>query len=172
MKRHLFVLLAALLLATATAAPAAAADPARPFTGSWVSADGFDFAAPGCPPGTFLRFSTTGRTEFAHLGLTTLTSTHCTTVDPATLSGAFSQGVIILTAANGDTLRLAEEGTFTLTLNPAGAPPFAGALAQSHWTVTGGTGRFREATGWGTGTSTDNMLTGMQSFVLSGWIAY
>jgi hypothetical protein len=172
MKRQFLVLLAALLLAMAADVPADAANPARAFTGSWVSADGFDFAAPGCPAGTFLRFSTTGTTEFTHLGLTTLASTHCTTVDPATLSGAFGQGVITLTAANGDTLTLAEEGTFTLTINPAGAPPFTSALAHSHWIVTGGTGRFSDATGSGTGTSLDNMLTGMQSFVLSGWIAY
>jgi len=172
MKRLVIVSLAALLLALATALPAAAADPARPFTGSWVSADGFDFGAPGCPSGAFLRFSTTGHGQFAHLGLTAVSMTHCTYLGPGPLDGSFDHGIITLTAANGDTVTLGESGSFVLTPNPAGPTPFATATSQSRWWVTGGTGRFANATGGGSGTAFDDMIAGVQAFDLAGTIAY
>jgi hypothetical protein len=166
------VLVAALLLALATAAPVAGAGPARPFHGSWVSPDGFDFAAPGCPAGARLRFTTSGHGQFAHLGRTTIAMAHCTWVDPVTNTGSFDLGPIVLTAANGDTLVLGHRGTFTLTPNPAGMPPYASAVSTLTWWVESGTGRFAHADGSGTGTAFDDMIAGVQSFVLQGSISY
>jgi hypothetical protein len=40
------------------------------------------------------------------------------------------------------------------------------------WWVESGTGRFAHADGSGTGTSFDDMLTGVQSFELEGAISY
>jgi len=172
MKHRVIVALAALLLMLATAAPVAAGDSARPFKGSWVGADGFDLGAPGCPAGAFLRFSTTGQDEFSHLGLTTVSVTHCTYLGPGPLDGWFDYGPITLKAANGDTLVLGHRGTFTMTPNPAGPPPFATATSRIEWWVTGGTGRFANATGSGIGTAFDDMIAGVQSFRIWGEIAY
>lgn len=172
MKRLFTTSLAALLLVLAAAMPAAAADPPRPFHGSWVSPDGFDFAAPGCPAGAFLRFTTQGTGEFTHLGLASLTMTHCTFVSATSPSGWTDIGPLTLVAANGDTLVLAHSATFTLTPNPAGPPPFTSALSTLEWSVLSGTGRFAHATGSGTGWADDNMLTGIQEFHLSGSIRY
>ena len=172
MKRLIITSAAALLLVLAAALPAAAADHARPFHGSWTSADEYDFAAPGCPAGTFLRFSTTGTAEFTHLGLTRVQITHCTHVDMAAFTGGWETSVITLVAANGDRLVLSDEGTFTLTPNPSGPPPASRAVNTTAWHVTSGTGRFAHADGQGTGWSDDNMLTGMQEFHMTGWISY
>ncbi len=173
MKHIAITTLAALLLVLAAAAPAAAADPSRMFSGSWVSQDGADFAAPGCPAGAFFRFSTTGRGEFAHLGLTGISLTHCTYFDLLTPSGTFDHGTITLTAANGDVLVLAEQGSYVLdTPNPTPPPPFENAVSHSTWWVADGTGRFADATGSGTGVSYDNLVTGVQSYSLTGTIAY
>jgi hypothetical protein len=172
MKRLVFVSLAALLLMLATALPAAAADPARPFKGSWVGADGYDLGASGCPSGAFLRFRATGSGQFAHLGLTAVSMTHCTYLGPGPLDGSFDQGTITLTAANGDSVTLGEMGSFVLTPNPAGPPPFATAASQMRWWVTGGTGRFAHAAGNGTGTAFDDMIAGVQAFDLAGTISY
>jgi hypothetical protein len=170
--KRLFAPLAALVLVLATAVPATAADPARPLHGSWVSPDGYDFAASGCPADAFLRFTTSGHGQFAHLGRTSITMAHCTWVDPVANTGSFDLGPIILTAANGDTLVLGHRGTFTLTPNPAGMPPYTSALSSLIWWVESGTGRFADADGSGTGTSFDDMLTGIQRFVLEGAISY
>jgi hypothetical protein len=166
------VALVALLLVLATAVPAVAADPVRPFRGSWTSLDGFDLAAPGCPAGALLRYSTAGQGEFVHLGLTTVTMTHCTFVGPGPLEGWFDVGPVTLTAANGDVLVLGHRGTFTLVPNPGAGPPFASATSTIDWWVESGTGRFAHAGGSGTGGSFDDMIAGVQSFRLSGSIAY
>src|SRR5512133_3852426 len=104
MKHRLLIPLAALLLVLSVAMPAAAADPERSLSGSWASADGYDFAAPGCPAGALLRFDTSGRTEVTHLGLTAVTIEHCTFVNFAEATGTITSGTMTLTAANGDTL--------------------------------------------------------------------
>jgi hypothetical protein len=171
MKHLVFVTLAALLLVLG-AVPAASADQARPFKGSWVSPDGLDFAAPGCPSGAYFRFSTTGEGQFSHLGRSAVSMTHCTSLGPGPLEGSFDPGILALTAANGDTLILGHEGSFTLTPNPAGPPPFATATTEMTWWVAGGTGRFADASGSGTGVSYDDLITGVQRFSLSGTISY
>lgn len=170
--KRLFIPLAALLLALATAVPAAAADPGRPFHGSWTSPDGFDLAATGCPAGAMLRFTTEGHGQFAHLGLTSVAMSHCTWVDPATLTGWFDLGPITLTAADGDRLVLGHRGTFTLVPNHGAGPPFASAVSTITWWVESGTGRFAKASGSGTGVSIDDMMAGVQDFILDGTIAY
>lgn len=173
MKRMLTILLASLLLVLAAAMPAVAADPARPFSGSWVSRDGADFAAPGCPAGTFFRYATNGQGTFAHLGITGVALTHCTYFDVVSPTGTFDHGSITLTAADGDVLELAEEGSYVLdTPNLTPPPPFEHAVSHNRWWVVGGTGRFAGASGSGTGESFDNLVTGVQSFSLRGAIAY
>lgn len=172
MKCLIITSIAALLLVAAVAAPAAAGDQ-QTFRGSWTSADAFDFSAPGCPAGTLLRYRTEGRTTFTHLGLTTVSMTHCTYMSGPAPSGGWRDGEITLTAANGDELYLQDDGRFDLTVNEAGPnPPFSAAAGTSTWIVTGGTGRFDGATGSGTGWANDDMLTGIQQFGLTGSIRY
>ena len=173
MKRLVLTSLAALLLALATVLPAAAADPARPFTASWINPDAPDFAAPGCPAGAFYRFHGEGRDQVPLLGLTSISMTHCTFVDFASLSGSFGPGTVTLTAANGDTLTLGEQGTFTMTPNPGPVgPPVATAVSHLTWWVAAGTGRFAGAAGSGTGMSFDDILAGVNRFTLVGTLAY
>ena len=74
----------------------------------------------------------------AHLGKSTWTSSECG--DPVT--GRFQDGFLVITAANGDTLNIEFEGTFSTATWPFPAAEFD--------VIAGGTGRFADAQGWGT----------------------
>lgn len=173
--KRILTLCSVLLLVLATAAPMSAADPWRPFKGSFTGPDVFDFTAPGCPSGAALRFSITGPGEFSHLGRTVVAMDHCTFVEdaPLPLKGWTEQGITILTAANGDTLTLEHEARFVMVANPAGPnPPYESATSTLTWKVRSGTGRFEGADGQGTGSSVDDMIAGIQIFSFEGRIQY
>jgi hypothetical protein len=150
MKRTLLVLMS--LVALAVVAPGAAVAKRggtdRPWKGKASGTTTFDTA-------TFPSFSgsTEGSGRFSHLGKTTYSSNFTITVTgPGTFSIVGTQTVV---AANGDTLSLAFMGTGTFT--------GAGETSETHatWTVTGGTGRFDDASGTLTGT----VLTQVDSVV-------
>lgn len=173
--KRILILGSVVLLLAAIAAPTAAAGHMRPFEGRWVGPDQFDFGHPGCPPNAALRFTNDGVGQFTHLGRTLVSMTHCTFVEsaPVPTSGWSEGGVMTLTAANGDTLTLTYEATFTMTPNSSGPePPYESAEASFEWTIAAGTGRFDGAEGSGTGTSTDDMLAAIQTFRFTGEIAY
>jgi hypothetical protein len=156
------------------AAPAAAKDPDRPFGGWTVGAD-YEGDVTLCPPGALIRYGSSGTGEFLHLGRVRVETIQCTWLDVETGTGWFDFGTITLTAANGDTLILAQEGTFQLS--PWGSPPpWSSDVDVTDWVVVGGTGRFDGATGSGHGSGhSDGVGPGFSSTTtvsFSGSIAY
>ena len=72
-----------------------------------------------------------------------------------------------LTAANGDTLTIVCQQVATLTSTGSGVID-----GTDTWTVTGGTGRFRNATGSGTGHTHADLNAGTFSKNMTGTITY
>ena len=98
-----------------------------------------------------------------HMGLITLSQHHM--VVPATDGGIdFYDGEFVWTAANGDELY----GTYAghMPPNPAGYLDI-----QGYWFITGGTGRFADATGEGPATGIQ-YLNGIGDMYCNGWIEY
>jgi hypothetical protein len=160
-------------LLLSVAAPAAAADPARPFLGSdrGTSTIGPPIAA--CPAGSMFFVEEHDTGNFTHLGRVHSTMTHCAALDFATGAGWTTQpGSMTIIAANGDRLYLSYDATFQATPMPIPTT----AVAHIDWVVTGGTGRFAAATGSGSASLTVNYtpdLSGASSSsVWSGTIAY
>lgn len=87
-----------------------------------------------------LRFDVVGSGVATHLGRFDTVQHQCTTsADPT----AFTGGVYVFTAANGDTIY----GTYAGRFVPIpGSDEFR---PDAHWTIDGGTGRFAGATGGG-----------------------
>jgi hypothetical protein len=169
MKRSWVAVLVAAALCLAFAAPVAANDPVRPFSGWFTTADAFDLDHPGCPADAFLRATVTGQGPFRHLGWTQVHFTHCTWLNLETGAGWTDVGEMTLTAANGDTLLLHYQATFQM--NPW--PDFETSTIDSlPWTVVSGTGRFAHASGSGGGTNLAIMAAGTSTYWLSGTISY
>jgi hypothetical protein len=159
----------AAVLALAFAAPAAAADPVRPFEARFTTVDSFVIPPSDCPSGAFLRADIVGQGEIAHLGRTQVRFTHCSWLNVETGEGWSNVGETTLTAANGDTLTLAQHATFHMSP----WPDFVISVVDTFdWTVTGGTGRFEHARGQGTGHGLGVMAEGSSVYWLSGTISY
>lgn len=166
MKRFI-ALASAVVLVLALASPAAAADPVRPFKGSGTSVDTMGPPV-DCPAWAGWRYQSRGTTTFAHLGVTSVHVSHCSTMTGPTV-GQFGAGTITLTAANGDRLVLSDWGTFELTMGPDG--PAAATIALS-WEVVGGTGRFADAHGSGGASAYGVFSAGTTTARYWGEIAY
>jgi len=168
-RRSWMAVLVAAALCLAFAAPAAANDPVRPFSGSFSTVDSFDLTHPGCPGDAFLRANVTGLGQSRHLGLTRVQFSHCTWLDLATGAGWTGLGEMTLTAADGDRLLLHYHATFQM--DPW--PDFVSSTVKTwDWTVVGGTGRFEHATGSGVGHGFGIMASGTSTYWLSGTISY
>jgi len=168
--------LVAAALCLAFAAPVAAKNPVRPFAGMWSTHDTLvglptGVPAPDCPSAAVLRQYGTGEGVFTHLGRTAVSFTHCTYLGTG-LDGTFDLGVVTLTAANGDTLTLRDQGTFVLTPNTVAVPPYASSRVQTRWWVTGGTGRFAHATGSGMGSGSTDEIANTMTLFLWGRLTY
>ena len=132
-----FVAVTALLLSTAPAATAAQPVPFRAefsLDGSFVPT-----AAPGVFAGTG---SGTGRAT--HLGKVTLSTSELVDFTASPGSGTIRGGEMVMVAANGDELYWDYSGNGLLP-DADGVVSFGGTF-----TITGGTGRFSDATGGGT----------------------
>lgn len=134
--RAVVALAVATLMILATVAPAAAAaTTTRPFGGSLVGG-----AVPvpdaSCPFG--LRTEVWGSGQVTHLGLTSMTASHCTQ-----LLGAPETGTQTFVAANGDRLEL----SYVLTSDPFEPAEGAVLTIYGQTVVAGGTGRFAQASG-------------------------
>jgi hypothetical protein len=178
MMKMLRILLCALLLVIggATAAVAAQGQPQLmvPIKGTLVGQD--EEPTPGVFPGCLLeagqapllwRFTSEGTGQVSHLGRVTYQFTHCTHVD-----FTLTEGVMTLTAANGDTLVLTYTGEITQYV-PGGADAFW----KMSWTPSSGTGRFADASGSGGDgfavTHTDTSpLAGTTDLTFQGMITY
>lgn len=146
--------LAAAFVGVGSPTAVAADRPTVPLKG-WSAPAPDSYGAPvDCPEGTSWRYSQQGTAWFSHLGRVSITMTHCTFA----LEGRFDHGSTVLTAANGDELWMTYSGTFQL--DSAQNPTRSDVVLD--WTITGGTGRFDEATGSGTGTALSN-ITGPAS---------
>ena len=168
-KRSWMAVLVTAALCVTFATPVAAADPVRPFGGSFTTVDSFDLTHPGCPGDAFLRANVTGQGPFQHLGRTQVHFSHCSWLDFETGAGRTGVGEMTLTAANGDTLLLRYHGTFQM--DPW--PDFVSSTVQTlPWAVVGGTGRFAHATGSGVGHGFGVMASGSSTYWLSGTISY
>lgn len=166
MKRTLVAVLAAAALCLVVAAPVAAGSGGvRPFE-TWTSGtDSMGDASP-CPAGALLRYVSVGSGSMQHLGLTGLMVSHCVWVDSPT-TGHFGAGTMTFTAANGDTLVLAQQGTYQFD-----AFPPTTSTVEMTWVVVGGTGRFADAEGSGSGAGSSDMVAGTSRMHLSGTISY
>lgn len=148
--RKSHAVLVALLLVVMGAVPASATrgqpDHPVPIRGALVSVDNTpDFQATDCAEGTDWqwRYGGFGSGTASHLGKVSFEYTHCTIA----VFGPIKEGVLTVTAANGDTLVLAYEGDIVF-VGGQGAEPF---VFEFTWAVDSGTGRFDGATGSGDG---------------------
>jgi hypothetical protein len=146
MLRLLRVFLCALLLVIGSASVAVAThgqpDHMVPVTGAGVGQDSMDTSAPGCTVGEaplIWRFTSEGAGTVSHLGKVTYEFTQCLHTDYT-----ITDGVLTLTAANGDTLVLNYTGEITQYV-----PGDPAALWVMEWTPSSGTGRFAEVSGSG-----------------------
>lgn len=110
-----------------------------PFSGMLTGEAVFDFAQnpKGCASGFTTIITATG--PASHMGRTTWVSQHCL----ALATNTFTDTELVLTAANGDQIHLTYTGSCPGEI-PAVGDSFT---CSGHAVVTGGTGRFLEATG-------------------------
>ncbi len=166
-RRAIVVALGAVML-LCLAGPVAATDPARPISGHDVGSSPIEYlnpAAPGhgCPVGTMFYVEGPSVGNLAHLGRVTVTYSHCASADMSKGTGwTTAPGTMTITAANGDRLTLAYSGTFQIAM-----PSMATATGRFAWVVTGGTGRFADATGAG-----ENALYVVYNSTLTGGTVY
>lgn len=159
--------IAALLLSSLAFAPAASfAQTAVPFSGTFTIDETLEETGDlKCP----LIGIISGQGKASHLGRATISGTNCV-VPPA--PGAppvytFSDGKIILMAANGDTLN----GTFNGSFIPTGKGTVF-TVVNGTYSFNRGTGRFAAATGTGTLTGTQDIVTGKGQLQAKGTISY
>lgn len=152
MRKSTFVLMLAALLMVALAAPASASSSMRPFKGSVAGEVTFvPVPMTTCPAaGTYLgglRTDAAATGTASHLGLVSMTTRHCTP-NGDTIAGGTGSFV----AANGDEIYFDYGGTA-----PFPGPTTTVIVADTAYTITGGTGRFQDAHGGG-------QLTGYVNF--------
>jgi hypothetical protein len=171
-RRAIAIVLGATLLLS-LAAPAAAADPMRPFLGidKGTSTIGQPIAA--CPAASMFYVQDTGTGYFAYIGRVNYTLDQCAAVDFSTGQGWTTRnGSMTIIAAHGDRLVLSYRMRFLAT--PMPVPTTAN--AHIDWVAAGGTGRFVSARGSGKASFninyTPDLTGGATSSVWWGWISY
>lgn len=158
------VALASISAIALLAAPAAQADAqAWPFKLAVTTQESLAANPLACPL-TILQGSTTGQGHALHLGQVTLRSTDCVTLGASQFT--FTDGALVLVAANGDTLTADYSGA----LLPSAAYPVY--TLSGSFRITGGSGRFSGATGAGSLTGTSNIVTGQGAYLATGTIGY
>ena len=139
-----------------------AAGDARPMTGSFTA--GVVPVAQRCGPAALtIGFEISG--VASHLGRLTGIGSNCTEFTLATSSVAIWDGETTLTAADGSTITTIATGTQE-------APIGGVATFTITHTVTGGSGRFADASGVWLLTGTINFLTGVVDGTVDGWLSY
>lgn len=185
MRRLLAVLAMSAVMVGVLAAPAAATQgQAVPFSMHVVGLDRPLDMSPGFPfvgstfdgrcsvPSTWVTtIDSTGTA--AHLGLVSVTQSHCTWFDvlgTATTENPFVDGRMVITAANGDQLWVHYSGYFLFA-----ATSEAVGVSDIHYetmTIVGGTGRFEGASGSLTGRARDDFPAGPNAASFAGTIVY
>jgi hypothetical protein len=132
----------ALLLAAALVAPPVHAEQSNvPFKALVATYEELTIDPTRCP---VFAGKTIGRGAASDNGAFVMTATDCVTPNPANGTFTFSNGVFTFTFADGDRMKAAYAGT----LSPTG-PNTPVYKLDGSYTVDGGTGRFRRATGGG-----------------------
>lgn len=188
--RGLLAFLSAVLLVLVVAAPAAATrgqpDLQVPFQMHVVAAadeplnmsPGFpivrDTFAGRCtaPSDWVTTINSTGTAS--QLGRVTVTQSHCTQINIFTappLPAVLADGRMVITAANGDQLRLVYTGSFLFTPTSAENTGVSN-IAYESMTIVGGTGRFTGASGSISGSAVDNFPAGPNVASFSGMITF
>lgn len=119
--------------------------------------------SPACPSQFGGTITATGDSEL--LGRVVLIATDCIT--PAGPQFNFSNGKLIIMTTNGSQIFANYSGQFVPTGNAANYV-FSGATFQ----ITGGNGSYSKASGGGTFTGGEDMLTGTGNLELTGTISY
>ncbi len=156
------VLIAALATVLLTAPPMALAATTTPFTSDFTAQASFAET----PVAGVFAVTTSGVGHASHLGKVTVSTSE--TLDFVTSPGILvvRDGQLVMVAANGDELYWSYEGTGSL-------PDENGeSLLTGTFVITGGTGRFSDATGGGTFHGSGNAVTGLASLSYRGSIAY
>jgi hypothetical protein len=148
--------------------PAFAGPKNVPFKASATTQEtmGFDLTQTRCPSPPYLVGTTTGTGHASHLGAITLLATDCITPTFPTFN--FSSGRLTFTAANGDLLKIAYQGVLLPT--PGGVP--SSYTISGSYNVTGGTGRFSDASGSGVLSGSEDLATREGRFQLDGTLSY
>jgi len=143
------------------------AQTAVPFSGTFTIDESLDFSPDSpCPVLTGI---ISGQGKTTHLGRTTISGTNCVMppADGAPPVYHFSDGKIVLMAANGDTLN----GTFSGSFVPTGKGTVF-TVVNGTYSFNRGTGRFAAATGSGALTGTQDIATGKGQLQAKGTISY
>ena len=158
--RILLAILAAAAAVLLTTPPAATAATTTPFKSEITAQASFaETPVPGV-----LTLTGSGVGHASHLGNVTASTTE--TLDLVTSPGGvvIRDGRMVMVAANGDELHWAYDGVGSLP-DAQGVSTFSGTFL-----ITGGTGRFADATGGGTLQGTGNSITGVASVSYQGTI--
>jgi hypothetical protein len=134
------MLLAAIvvLAAASTAGAGKKQQPSKPFWGNSVGEVHWEYSVGECPSQQGFFTVSEAEGQLTHLGRAATTSRHCAGGDGLPL-----YGTAVFTAANGDEVRATyAAGTFHVTTF---APPLL--VEEGEYTITGGTGRFQNASG-------------------------
>lgn len=154
---------AALALACAWS-PAAWSTTNLPFVATAKTQETLKFE-PTCP--SAIGGSTTGTGVATQMSVVTLVATDCVTPNGTTYT--FSNGVLTLTASNGDELTASYYGTLLPLVSSVPTPIY---IIDGRYTVTGGTGRLTGATGSGYLKGVMNLQTGQGQYTLTGMLAH
>lgn len=153
--------------ALAVAALSAVAGPTNvPFSARLTTQEQIGPNPAQCQSVPYLAGLTSGSGQATHLGQVTGTAQDCIAPPAAGYTYTFSNGKLTLIAANGDELR----ATYAGTLNPTSVPPIFAVTGT--YQITGGTGRFTNASGSGRLGGTENLQTGQGQLLLDGTISY
>ncbi len=155
MKTSICLPMAALFLTAALAGPAAAAEKQVPFKGRL---EGIVTVTPVDSQFIFVRIQGTGNAT--HLGLFTVDIPHLVNLQTSTGIGSFA-----FTAANGETLT----ADFTGQATPTASPTVLSIVEIA--VITGGTGRFADATGSFIVTRSFNLAAGLTTGSFTGRIS-
>lgn len=136
-----------------------------PFKASLTTHEVIGFDPVACQSAPFLAGTTTASGQASHLGAVTGSGTDCITPTSAYTS-VFSNGKLSVIAANGDELRADYSGN----LSPSATPPVF--VINGTYRITGGTGRFANASGTGTVGGLENLVTHQGQLEFKGSLTY
>jgi hypothetical protein len=156
-----------LLLSAAAIGMPAWASGTVPFKANLVTAETLGYDPARCPIAGIVG-TTTGAGQSSHLGTVKMVATDCPLLVPGVVP-TFSNGVLTLTATNGDHLNANYQGGL---LPVAGVPDLYSIVGD--FSVTGGTGRFAGAKGSGylQGTITLGPLVSKGEYQVTGVLSY